>query len=385
MATTQADVLRLMISEAAFIAGSKRKQLGFDESTKRAMLHASASDVIAWQVSDDSLQCVLAGTQTLAGLKTFTLGLIVGTSSGGKFGTDGGGVFLRSLDADPLDIETNAGDIVFKPADTAIATMDSSSLTMSTGKEIVTAASATGNAGLNVPHGTAPTLPVNGDVWTTTTGYFARINGVTVQLSDAVGVVLIAGAQNVTGLKTFDAGIEIGSSSEAGLTNTAGTTTLKANTTGDDLSLETDSGDLIFKPFGSTVATVDAGGLTMAAGTTVQGNLDIGDNGLATLTESTGIVTFACTGPAADDFLSISNANSYIEMKPFGSNVAQFNASGLQMVNNAGLITEDSSTSLSPFTIPHGVTPTSPANGDMWTTTLGLYVRINGSTVGPLS
>jgi hypothetical protein len=35
--------------------------------------------------------------------------------------------------------------------------------------------------------------------------------------------------------------------------------------------------------------------------------------------------------------------------------------------------------------IPHGVAPTTPVNGDMWTTTAGLYVRINGATVGPLT
>jgi hypothetical protein len=35
--------------------------------------------------------------------------------------------------------------------------------------------------------------------------------------------------------------------------------------------------------------------------------------------------------------------------------------------------------------VPHGTAPTSPVNGDMWTTTSGLFVRINGVTVGPLS
>jgi hypothetical protein len=38
----------------------------------------------------------------------------------------------------------------------------------------------------------------------------------------------------------------------------------------------------------------------------------------------------------------------------------------------------------SSFTIPHGVTPTTPANGDVWTTTAGLFVHVNGTTVGPL-
>lgn len=48
-----------------------------------------------------------------------------------------------------------------------------------TGK-VTTAATATGGAGFNLPHGTAPTSPVNGDFWTTTLGVYARINGSTV-------------------------------------------------------------------------------------------------------------------------------------------------------------------------------------------------------------
>ena len=36
------------------------------------------------------------------------------------------------------------------------------------------------------------------------------------------------------------------------------------------------------------------------------------------------------------------------------------------------------------FNIAQGVVPTSPVNGDIWTTSAGLYARISGSTVGPL-
>jgi hypothetical protein len=35
------------------------------------------------------------------------------------------------------------------------------------------------------------------------------------------------------------------------------------------------------------------------------------------------------------------------------------------------------------FTLPHGAAPSTPANGDLWTTTAGLFARINGSTAGP--
>jgi hypothetical protein len=34
--------------------------------------------------------------------------------------------------------------------------------------------------------------------------------------------------------------------------------------------------------------------------------------------------------------------------------------------------------------LPHGATPSVLTNGDLWTTTSGLFVRVNGSTVGPL-
>jgi hypothetical protein len=33
--------------------------------------------------------------------------------------------------------------------------------------------------------------------------------------------------------------------------------------------------------------------------------------------------------------------------------------------------------------LPQGTVPTSPANGDIWLTTAGMYARVNGSTVGP--
>jgi hypothetical protein len=41
-------------------------------------------------------------------------------------------------------------------------------------------ASGTGAASINIPHGTAPTSPTNGDCWTTTSGLFCYINGATV-------------------------------------------------------------------------------------------------------------------------------------------------------------------------------------------------------------
>lgn len=51
-------------------------------------------------------------------------------------------------------------------------------LTISNGKATVPA-SILASAGLNAPHGVAPTTLVDGDIWTTTAGMFVRVNGVT--------------------------------------------------------------------------------------------------------------------------------------------------------------------------------------------------------------
>lgn len=44
-----------------------------------------------------------------------------------------------------------------------------------------------------------------------------------------------------------------------------------------------------------------------------------------------------------------------------------------------------STTTVASLNIPHGSAPSAPVNGDMWTTTAGMFVRINGVTVGPLT
>jgi hypothetical protein len=48
------------------------------------------------------------------------------------------------------------------------------------------------------------------------------------------------------------------------------------------------------------------------------------------------------------------------------------------------LLTAQSTAANASLNLPEGAAPTSPADGDIWTTTLGMYVQIAGSTVGPL-
>jgi hypothetical protein len=51
----------------------------------------------------------------------------------------------------------------------------------------------TAAASATVPHGAAPSSPVNGDIWSTTSGFFFRQNGSTVQFADLSSTQTLAG------------------------------------------------------------------------------------------------------------------------------------------------------------------------------------------------
>jgi hypothetical protein len=51
----------------------------------------------------------------------------------------------------------------------------------------------------------------------------------------------------------------------------------------------------------------------------------------------------------------------------------------------AALTLAAGTTAVASLRIPHGSAPTAPVDGDIWTTTAGIFVRINGGTVGPLA
>jgi hypothetical protein len=66
--------------------------------------------------------------------------------------------------------------------------------------KLVTATPTTASAGFNLPAGTAPTSPVNGDAWSTSAGMFVCIGGVTHQVAfaDSGGNVADSVAHAVT-------------------------------------------------------------------------------------------------------------------------------------------------------------------------------------------
>lgn len=167
---------------------------------------------------------------------------------------------------------------------------------------IGTVASTTTTAGLNIPHGTAPTTPVNGDVWTTTGGLFWRQNGTTQQ------AVEIGSTQTISGNKTFsNASLTLGNSTAASTYNLGTGATLNATTKAINIGTAGVSGSTTNITIGSAVSgalgTTTVNGNITATGTTLTlGNstaastINVGTG--ATLTATTKAVNIGTGGVA---------------------------------------------------------------------------------------
>jgi hypothetical protein len=117
--------------------------------------------------------------------------------------------------------------------------------------KINTIPSTTGNAGFNVPHATAaPTTPVNGDIWTTTSGLFMRQNGSTQQYVD------FGGTQTISGAKTFsNANQTLGNSTAAGTINVGTGATISGATK----TVNVGTGGVVGSTTNITVGSVSGG------------------------------------------------------------------------------------------------------------------------------
>jgi hypothetical protein len=120
-----------------------------------------------------------------------------------------------------------------------------------------------------------------------------------------------------------------------------------------------------------------------AAGTAQR--LAAGTNGYALVADSTqplGVKWAAAGSPGGSSgTVQFNNAGAFggiTNLTSDGTNVTALTVAGAK-ANFAATATGYAS-----INIPHGTAPTTPGDGDVWTTTAGIYVRINGGTVGPL-
>ena len=221
-----------------------------------------------------------------------------------------------TLNANISGSNINAGTVSATYIDSAIARLASPTFTGT----VIMPTSTSGGSSIRIPHGTAPTAPTNGDIWTTTAGVYARVNGSTVGPFGA-------------------ASQEVYYQTSAPSAPSVGTIWVDS----DEIPITLNSNDFALKQ--SPTFT----------GTPAAPTASVGNN-------TTQIATTAFV-------------NAEI------SNDAVLKA-GSTMTGT--LVLPQATTSISSVRIPHGTAPSSPTNGDVWTTSLGMYVQVNGTTVGPL-
>lgn len=133
-----------------------------------------------------------------------------------------------------------------------------------------------------------------------------------------------------------------------------------------------------------TPAVTLTGGFTASAASAVTGTLTVTGTVNASVALTAGTTITAGTG------LTVTAGGATISAG--GATITGNSTIAGTLGSLTGLTVTSGLTSLpaaaaggSTFRIPHGSNPTSPTNGDIWTTNTGLFLQVNGATVGPLS
>ena len=177
--------------------------------TVQAAITALNGTVTGTNFSDTSTTSLLIGTGaktlTISTGKSYTIGqfvTIASTPSPANFMYGQITAYNSGTGVLTVNVTSIGGTGTFAAWSIALATTAALFTGGTLTSALITTASVVGACGLNVPHGTAPTSPVNGDIWTTTTAVFARINGVTKTLADTTQVVTFTGGTLTSALIT---------------------------------------------------------------------------------------------------------------------------------------------------------------------------------------
>lgn len=342
-------------------------------------------------------------------------------------------------------------------------------------------ASTTGGASLNLPQGVQPTTPNNGDVWTTTAGMFAEINGVPIGPFGAGGsanngssgqlAYYASTGTTVSGLATGNNGVLVTGGSgipsismtlPSGLTIPGATILIATIPTSASLPTVTsaNAGQLVFVlnclngtqtgingtgcyygvnnvgtwvplPFvstqtitvggqalnlgqssvtqgnGTAIATangsftngdcvsINAGGAFVDAGgacTTGGGGGTVASGTIHGVAVYTGTTTVGSTSAVNNAVLATSGSGvpSLVTTLPSALTLPTATISNpaitgtgtyVALTGSGKLTTAASATGTAGFSLPPGTAPTSPSNGDLWSTNAGAFIRVNGATV----
>lgn len=133
------------------------------------------------------------------------------------------------------------------------------------------------------------------------------------------------------------------------------------------------------------------GAATLSSTLKFDTNTAASSNGVIQKTAAQGLLMLGVAGSISDLTLMTPSAGAYLIQNPTGTSDVRLAVDGTASVNSVSPVSTTyfnfpaGTTGTSSIRLAHGSAPTAPVNGDMWTTTAGLFVRINGVSVGPLS
>jgi len=324
----------------------------------------------------------------------FAFGLNNAAESGSNAGSslffadyDDSGAFIGN----PLIINRGStGSIIFRSTSPitggtyngqTISSAASFTGTVTAGSTIIAPAATTSIPSIRLPHGTAPSSPTNGDVWTTTAGLFARINGATVGpfatsagSGDVVGPAsatdnAIVRYNGTTGKLVQNSGATI---TDEGVASFSGTSLLSTQYDGFNLNYRHHPG-----------AIAESRAVNIQWGTQAIASTLARLYALEIVAPSIG-ATSSVENLAALKIGSVTGGTTTSYAIQTGSGAVAFGdvvgVGAATPVTGTALITPASTTSRSSVRVPHGTAPSSPTNGDYWTDTSSAKVRINGVT-----
>ena len=254
------------------------------------------------------------------------------------------------------------------------------------GSPIIAAAATTAGGGIRIPHGVAPTTPVDGDFWSTTAGFFARVNGGTVGPFTAGGASISGTPVNNQAAFWVDANTLEG---EPDISYDQTTFTLANHT-----AMQLPSGYRI--QFANANFHINGqASKIQVAGTNFETQFDatIGAGGVGTSqlninanATGTTYLNFKQNG-VIKGFLAYENTGAQMHLDSDGQIVISPNNTTAVTLATTGaatfaktIIAPASTTSIPSLRLPHGVDPTVPVDGDIWTKTTGVFARVNGVT-----
>lgn len=178
--------------------------LELEELHNVALSSEANNDLLAYESSTD-----LWKNKTFSALGLLTSADIAGKANSASPALTGNVTITSNSTGAALFIEqAGTGNILTlhdQAADTTFVAIDQN------GKINTIASSAAGGAGLNLPHGAAPTTPVNGDIWTTTTSLQWRRNGATATVANSsLANTFTAGQKQTVSHSATNAGLNIG-------------------------------------------------------------------------------------------------------------------------------------------------------------------------------